>query len=209
MKKKVAFFDIDKTIIKNDSMFLFLWYGIKKKPQTIVTLLPVFVYTVLYSMKLVKPEKPKEFYFYAIKYFRDEDLKDFYQSILVKKLYEDAVKELKEKKENGFHVLLVSASPDAYVRFFRELPFVDGVIGTKLLRKGEGYTNKLEGANCKGVEKVHRINQYIDTHQIEIDFEHSCAYSDSLTDLPMFSLVKNQYLINRKDRIRKELIWKK
>lgn len=208
MKKKLAFFDIDKTIIKNDSMFLFLWYGIKKKPRTIVTLFPVLVYTVLYVVKLVKPEKPKKFYFYAIKYFKDADLKEFYQSVLVKNIYDEALAQLKEKKENGFHVLLVSASPDAYVRFFKDIPYVDGVIGTKLIMKNESYTNNLEGANCKGEEKVHRIREYIDKHQIEIDFEHSCAYSDSLSDLPMFSLVKNQYLINRKASGRKELIWK-
>jgi phosphatidylglycerophosphatase C len=209
MKKKMAFFDIDKTIIKKDSMFLFLWYGIKKKPWTIIILFPVIFYTILYKLKLIKPEKAKEYYFYAIKFLKEEDLKDFYKSMLEKNIFEAALEELREKKEQGYYILLVSASPYAYVKFFKEIPYVDGVIGTELVTEKDRYLNKIKGRNCKGEEKVNRIYEYLNQYGFQIDYNNSCAYSDSLSDLPMFGLVKNRFIINRSGCIdMEELTWK-
>ena len=52
---------------------------------------------------------------------------------------------------------------------------------------------------CKGNEKVERINNFLRESNIEIDYENSYAYSDSKSDLPMLSLVKNSFLVNKKD----------
>ena len=137
----------------------------------------------------------------------EEDLEEFYSSVLVKHIYKDALKEMKGKKEQGCHILLVSASPFAYVKFFKKISYVDGVIGTTLKKKNNRFTNKIEGANCKGEEKVYRIKKYLMKHNLEIDYNNSFAYSDSLSDLPMFSLVKNKYLINRKKAGLEEIKW--
>ena len=40
---------------------------------------------------------------------------------------------------------------------------------------------------------------YVDGENIEIDYENSYAYSDSKHDLPMLKLVKNRYLVNKKN----------
>jgi len=207
MQKKVAIFDIDKTIIKKDSMFLFVWYGIKKRPLTFINLFAIGLKTVLYKLKLMKVEKVKASYFYAIRFLEEADLEDFYTTSLVQNIYREALKELKDKKENGYHVLLVSASPHAYVKYFKKLPYVDEVIGTELLQQNGRYTNAINGINCKGEEKAVRISRYLKDAGFKIDYEHSCAYSDSMSDLPVFRLVKNRYLINLHSPDLEELRW--
>ncbi|MCR8659655.1 HAD-IB family hydrolase [Paenibacillus endoradicis] len=208
MEKKIAIFDIDETIIKKDSMFLFVIYGLKKKPWTVFNLFTIGVVTVLYKLKLMKVEKVKGSFFYAIRFFEETDLENFYNDVLVRNLYQDALQELQVKKEAGYHVLLVSASPHAYVKYFNNLPCVDAVIGTELIQRNGRYTNEIEGNNCKGEEKVVRIRQYLADNDLQIDYEQSCAYSDSLTDMPMFKLVKTRYLINKHSHGLEELNWR-
>ncbi|SDS74390.1 HAD-superfamily subfamily IB hydrolase, TIGR01490 [Paenibacillaceae bacterium GAS479] len=208
MQKKVALFDIDKTIIRNDSMFLFVWYGIKKRPSTIFNLIRIGLYTVLYQLRLMKVEQVKAYYYYAIRYLNEADLEEFYDSSLETSIYKEALSELKRKKEAGYHVLLVSASPHAYVKYFKKLPCVDEVIGTKLICNNEGYTHVIDGSNCKGEEKTVRINEYLKENGFQIDYENSCAYSDSLSDMPLFQLVKHRFLINKRSPNMEELRWK-
>ncbi|MGX6446102.1 HAD-IB family hydrolase [Neobacillus sp. K501] len=208
MKQKVALFDIDKTIISIDSMFHFLLFGFKRKPSTIFNLVLVVVYTVLYKLKFVKLERAKEPFFHAITFLSDEDLEKFYLTVLTPNIYSSALNELKIRKEEGCHIILVTASPYAYMKFFKTIPYVDAVMGTDLKLENGKYKNKIVGLNCKGEEKVCRILAYLEDNDLDIDFNHSYAYSDSLTDRPMFSLVKNNYLINKKHPGLEDLTWK-
>jgi len=209
--QKLAIFDIDKTIIRSDSMLQFVFYGLKKKPWTAVNLAYIAGKTALYKLRLMDIERAKAAYFFAIRYFEEHDLEHFYDTALVPNLYETAVAEMKRRKEEGCHVLLVTASPHAYAKYFKKLPFVDEVIGTELTSHNGRYIGRIEGNNCKGAEKVVRINHYLQASGYEIDYKHSSAYSDSLTDQPMFRLVHNRYLINRSspDPELEELRWNK
>ncbi|WP_438350480.1 HAD family hydrolase [Paenibacillus sp. FA6] len=209
MHTKIAIFDIDKTIIRKDSMFLFVWYGIKKRPLAFVKLFEIGLKTLLYKLRLIQVEKVKSSYFHAISFLEETDLEHFYDSVLVPYIYQDALMELKKRKENGYHVLLVSASPHAYLKYFKKLPYVDEVIGTELIRNNGRYTHVIEGNNCKGEEKTIRISHYLKDSGLQIDYENSCAYSDSLSDLPMFRLVKNRYLINLHSPDLEVLRWNK
>lgn len=200
MKKAVALFDIDKTIIMKDSMFLFLLFGMKKRPSSVLTFFPLIFFTILFKLKLLSVEKVKEFYFYNIKHFTEEDLSDFFNLVVKKYMSQKAIDEMQQKKEQGYYILLVSASPYAYLHFFKQFPFVDDVIGTNLICQNNKYLNKVDGKNCKGEEKVTRIKKHLLNIDLEVDYEYSCAYSDSLSDLPMMSLVKNRYLIKPKNK---------
>ena len=92
--------------------------------------------------------------------------------------------------------MLVTASPDAYMKYFKKLGVVDEVIGTRLQQRNGRYTHAIEGRNCKGAEKAARIEAYLKERELSIDFEGSSAYSDCMSDLPMLKLVKNGYLVH-------------
>lgn len=207
MEKKVAIFDIDKTLIRIDSMFYFLWFGIKKRPLSFFNLFKVVLYTLLYKLKIIELEKAKEPYFYAVNYMTNDDLERFFEFYLKPNIYAAALDELKSRKKDGYLVLLVTASPFAYMKYFKSIPYVDEVLGSELLVEEGKYTNKIVGKNCKGEEKVRRIQLYLQNNGYSVDYDNSVAYSDSLTDRPIFSLVKHRYLINRKSPGLEELTW--
>ncbi|ELC8444088.1 HAD-IB family hydrolase [Clostridium perfringens] len=193
---KIALFDIDKTLIKGDSMFKLLKYTISKYPKAKWKLPKLFFMMVAYKLKFIDTKKAKENMFYTLNYLSNEDFEQFYNCVIKTTVYSDAIEEIKKLRKMGYYILLVSASPECYLKFFEIEDYVDGVIGTKLHLENDRYINRIEGENCKGEEKVRRITSYLKERDFCIDKPNSLAYSDSLSDLPMFNLVGKAYLIN-------------
>ena len=50
------------------------------------------------------------------------------------------------------------------------------------------YNGEIIGENNKGEEKVRRLMEEIKKEKIEVDFQNSYMYSDSLSDLPLFKV---------------------
>lgn len=207
MNKAFAIFDVDNTIINVDSMFAMLFFGIKKRPLIVLYIPIILIKVILYFFKIIDVKKAKEAIYFPIKFLDENDLEEFYDCVLVKKIYPEIMEILKKHKEDGYHTLLVSASPEVYLKYFKKNIYVDDIIGTRLKKLNERYTNIIEGENCKGLEKVKRINQYLEKNDLKIDFEKSFAYSDSLSDKPMLSLVGNRYKVNRDNGELGEFLW--
>ena len=188
MKQKFAFFDFDDTLIHGDSGKALLIYYFKRHPLSIFKLLKVVVLYPLYLLGIVE---------FPMDYLSDDELRDFYQSSLVPKYYSNVVDELKNKKEQGYMVYICSASIEGYLRFC-DLP-VDGILGTKTKIVNGKYTSRMIGKNCKNAEKVVRLNIVLKQLGLEIDYDNSYAYSDSLHDIPMLKMVKNRIRINKKN----------
>ena len=207
MKSTFAIFDVDYTIIKGDSMFLMLIFGIKKRPLIIFYTPIILVKIVLALLGIIDIRVAKEAIYIPLKFLTEKELEGFYNEVLLNNLNIEVMKRLKQHKEEGYHILLASASPEAYLSWFKKNNYIDGIIGTKIKKIDDKYINKIEGENCKGSEKLKRINQYLEENNLEIDFENSFAYSDSLGDKPMLSLVKNRYKVSKRQGIIGEFIW--
>lgn len=207
MKIPFAIFDVDYTIINGDSMFLMLFFAISKKPILILYIPIILVKVVLYFLKIIDVKSSKESIYLPLKYLTEKELEEFYNKILLKKINPEVMKRLNYHKEQGCRILLVSASPEVYLQYFKKNSSIDAIIGTKLEIIDGKYTNKINGENCKGIEKFNRIKEYLNENNLEIDFNNSFGYSDSLTDKPMLSLVKNRYKINKNKTEIQEFIW--
>ena len=208
-KVQVALFDIDKTIISRDSMIEFVRYSFIKHPEARIEMLKAIKKIVQYTLKKCSKEEVKEAIFVGINYFSEQDLHKFYEDVIKRYIYRDAIKKMQELKTQGYKIVLVTASPECYMKYFNEIPEVDWVIGTRLQQINGKYINKITGKNCKGIEKVKRINELMNKYGLEIETELSYAFSDSLSDVPMFDLVKNSYLINSKiKRYPAKLYWR-
>ena len=58
-------------------------------------------------------------------------------------------------------------------------------------------------------EKVKRLKKVLEEEKIEVDFEESYMFSDSLSDKPLLDLVGKPYLINYKGKHDIEILkWK-
>lgn len=181
MKKSVALFDFDNTLAQGDSITRLINHDLKRRPWHILLLFPVGIYYVGHKLHLCSFEKAKEKLLFPLRYMSEEQLNQFYQDEVAIHYYQNVVEELKQKKAQGYFVVVCTASSEAYMKY-HNLP-IDAMLGTRV------EDGKIIGKNCKNEEKIPRILSCLKEHDIEIDYESSYGYSDSSSDIPMLSLV--------------------
>jgi phosphatidylglycerophosphatase C len=82
----------------------------------------------------------------------------------------------------GDRVVIVSASPELYVRTAGDLLGVDGVVATGMaVDAGGRLTGRYEGANCRGEEKLRRLRAWMEEAGTPPD--KLWAYGNSRGDL--------------------------
>lgn len=211
--EKLAIFDIDYTITRKESLMEFFKYSVSKDIKNI-KFLPRALYSgLMYGIKVYDERKVKECFLKFIDNIDERNLatitKAFYDERLSKLLYKDALDMIKKLKSEGCMVVLISASPEFYIKEFYAIKEIDLIIGTKFTFEGGKFARKMDGNNCKGKEKVERLNQVLKEKNIKVDFKNSYMFSDSLSDKPLLDLVGNPYLINYKKKNEIEILrWK-
>ena len=204
--KKYAIFDFDKTITDRDSIKI-LWQTYGKNMGSQYYLQGISIGTSFIGYKFTgnfNPTKNKMAKIFD--YMTEEDIEEFVNEVLPKYYYKDALEEIKYLKEEGYTLLLVSASYENYMKKVGENLGFDHVIGTRL-----GRLNELIGENNRREEKVARIESYLEEIEESIDYENSRSYSDSYRDdRYMMELTAEKYLINSQVREEgyKNLVWK-
>ena len=211
--EKLAIFDIDYTITRKETLMEFFKYLVSKDIKNI-KFLPRALYSgLMYGVKVYDERRVKECFLKFIENIDEAELakltKSFYDERISKILYKDAVDMIKKLKKEGYMVVLISASPEFYVKEFYAIKEVDLIIGTKFTFEGGKFIRKMDGNNCKGEEKVRRLNKVLKEKNIKVDFKNSYMFSDSLSDKPLLDLVGNPYLINYKKKHEIEILrWK-
>jgi len=87
-------------------------------------------------------------------------------------------------------VVIVSASPECYVRPAGALLGFDGVVATRLAVSGGILTGAYEGVNCRGTEKYARLLSHLRTHGLLAgggDQVELWAYGNSRGDLRLLN----------------------
>jgi HAD superfamily hydrolase (TIGR01490 family) len=175
---------------------------VKKNPKLIKYLPKSIFSSLFYVFKIYDASRAKKTFIRFIDGIEEVEMKklvsEFYEKRLSKILYKDAIDTIKKMKEQGYKIYLISASAEFYLSELYNIKEVDKVIGTRFTTESGIHRNEISGVNCKGEEKVIRLKEVLKEENIEVDFENSYMYSDSLSDLPLFDLVGHPYLINYK-----------
>ncbi len=186
MIKKVALFDFDNTVAKGDSITKLLIDNITKHPLHIFKLFKVGVLYILYLCHLSTFEKAKSALLFPLNDMDEHDLETFYNQKIVPSYYPNVVETMQQLHDEGYIVILCTASSEAWMKY-NQLP-IDKLIGTHT----KPHSSEIIGLNCKNEHKIDLIHEYLDSIDVQIDYEHSYGYSDSDSDIPMLSLVKNR-----------------
>lgn len=211
--EKLAIFDIDYTLTKKETSIELYKYMLKKDKKLLKYLPSHIITGLFYGLKVYNAGRTKENFLRFLSGTSEDELKSivksFYREKLESILYEDGIKAIKDFKEKGYKIYLISASPEFYVNEFYNIKEVDKVIGTKFQMNDGKFSCKISGENCKGEEKVKRLMEELKKDNIEVDFKNSYMFSDSLSDLPLLKLVGKGYLINyRKNHELEILRWR-
>lgn len=209
---KFALFDFDGTLAPGDSIVPYLWYAWRRGLVSLrhlaaagwAGILPILCpkrYTNTWAknkaLSFLQGRSVAEMDAFAL---------DFFHQRLEKRLFPAGLAEVRRLREEGYRVLLVTASPEAYMLAVGRALGVDAVLATPcgLTPDGKHYTG-LVGENCKGVEKSLRIAAYLAANHLELDWEQSRAYGDSLSDVPMLTLTAFPVCVNPNAKLRNAL----
>lgn len=102
-------------------------------------------------------------------------------------LRSDTMQRFAEHLGAGHQIVLVSASFEVYLKPLAELLGATEVLATRLLSRDGVLTGALDGANCRGPEKVRRLHQWLDEHHGGRSRTHVVAYGDSAGDREMLA----------------------
>lgn len=189
----IVVFDFDGTLTERDTLIEFLrsTHGVGFYPRFLL-LLPVLV---LYKLGFVRNDRAKVIVlslFYkgwAIERF-DKACQAFASTI---KTRAKAIESLDEHLKRGHKVVVVSASPENWVRFWASSYGPIEVLATKLEVADGRLTGRLASPNCYGMQKVERLCAAIpqlitDRHSMILT-----VYGDSSGDKELLEFANQGY----------------
>ena len=195
---KLSVYDFDGTVYDGDSFVDFWWFTIKEKPLGLIFLPYQLSAMMLYYAKLLSPQKLKEKLLLQILLF-DRDKLDthvnaFWRSHIVN--INPWVRDgLRKDREDGLRVILISASPSFILHSISETLGFDTLIATDFCVINGRQTHRLASPNCKGAEKVVRLQNWADSASATFTVEK--VYSDSQSDLPLYELASQKFCVRK------------
>ena len=188
----LAVFDFDGTLTVKDSLFDFLLFhaGKFKFLLGLVLFTPVFV---LYIFRIIPNWRAKEILLTI--FLRGENIHHFQSCCDTYSLNnipsitrKEAIEKLEFHKRNGHEVVVVSASPENWLK---EWCLANGLalIATRLDFKGEALTGKFNGNNCFGPEKLRRLKSDFNLDSYKEIF----VYGDSKGDSEILAIATHPF----------------
>lgn len=186
--KDLALFDFDGTLTQKDSLFEFIKFAVGRQHfyKGMFVLLPTLV---SYKLGFVKNDVAKlkvlNFFFSQNQELWREKTSLFHTQIepLLRPI---AYKKLNWHLEKKHRVIIVSASPEAWLKKWCQSQNIE-LIGTILEYKNQTlfYTTP----NCYGDEKVSRITSHLNLKE----YKNIYAYGDTTSDKPMLRLANHKF----------------
>lgn len=189
----LAVFDLDHTLTKRESLLLFFRVvrGWPRFGGGLVRLIPAIA---RYTFKQIDNQRLKQAFCqeYLGQWERSTVTawgERFADRYLWGMLRPAAVERLRWHQAQGHRTLIVSASPELYLRPLAQRLGVDGVLGTRLVTVAGRLTGEIDGANCYGPEKVRRLREWLG----ELEPEVMYAYGDSRGDRELLAIATHPY----------------
>ena len=202
-----AYFDVDGTLTRTN-LFDSLWFYLLNQQKPFVGLGRVAKTLASIPGYLAADQVDRstfnELLFRGYEGISEDRLLDLsdevFDSVLRPALYKDALSLVKRTKQSGLRVVLLSGSPDFLLGRLGKMLEADDVIGNRLQFRDGRATGRLMPPIVAGPEKARIIKDHAKQHGFDLD---ACAaYSDSLSDIPMLSVVGRPAAVNPDFRLR-------
>ena len=187
MSRTIAFFDFDGTITTKDSLLEFIRF-VKGDTAFYFGFILHSPALVLYKLHIISNQTAKEM---MLRHFFgkmdagvfNKHCENFANEKVPALIRPKAMHEIKKLQESGAKVVVVSASPENWLKSWCEVAGAD-CIATRLVTSNNRITGKISGRNCHGEEKVNRIRAAYNLS----DYSSIYAYGDTPGDRPMLSI---------------------
>lgn len=197
--KELAIFDLDNTLLKEQSQAALLGYAFKKRFIGLFFYIKTMLWFIAYKLGLAKD--PKKIMEYAFNFLKDKEekefkkiIKNFFDTRLHDYIFRKSFDLIKQHKEEGRKTLIVSNSIEYISEVIAEFLGIDYFIGTKLETKEGKFTGKIKGDIIYGKNKIPAINEFVKENNLSL--VGSWGYSDHHSDLPFLGMVDNPVVVN-------------
>ena len=193
-----AFFDVDKTLIAENSANLYLRALYDRGEIDVTALLRNIGPYLRYKLNLLDFESwvrgTMENFKGRSEHALAREANRWFRDYVEPRIYPEA-RELTEKHaEQGHVVALVSGATRFVIRPLARHLGVKHVMHTRLEVEDGRFTGRVVQPICFGEGKIYWVQQLIEAEGIEL--ARSYFYSDSITDLPLLELVGHPQVVN-------------
>ena len=208
MKRNLAIFDLDNTILKGDSDYSWINFliqqGLVDKEE--YEKKNKYFYDQYYKGKLDYDEWA-EFALSTIKGKKPDEMEDllskFLREVIEPMINIYALRLLHKHNHNNDIMLLASATNSVIVEPIAKRLGFKNIIATDVEIIDELYTGKVLGIPALSGGKLIKVREWMLQNNIK-SFDNTTFYSDSINDLPLLAEVSKPVAINPDDMLREE-----
>lgn len=204
---KLAFFDLDGTITRHDTLIQFILGYLKSRPWRLFGFLLSIPAVVLYLLRVTDRGALKGSVIHwtlggSSRADLDAWAVAFVPRVLENGVFKAAMDQIAEHKCNGDVLVLMSASPDIYVpAIARHLGFSE-VTCTGVRWNGDRLDGRLTTPNCRGAEKARRFAELRSRYANLA----TAAYGNADSDLDHLKLADRGVLVNGNEPARRRAV---
>ncbi len=198
-----AFFDMDKTLICENSGSLYMQYRYENGELSGVELAKGAAAYLQYKIGLLDI---RAWTADMVGQFRGEseralteEARTWCREVVVSKLYPEAAEIVRWHQEQGHVVAIVSGATKFVVQPLAEHLGIQHILYTRLEVEHGRFTGRVVDPVCFEEGKIFWLQQLVDRQRI--DLARSWFYTDSITDLPLLELVGHPVVTNPDPRL--------
>ena len=193
-----AFFDVDKTIISQNSGTLFLKYLYEQGRATKMDIVKGLASYMQYKVNLLDIEAFSKQTVKQLKGQSEAEMiafsSEWYDEVVRHYIYPEARALIGRHLEEGHMVALVTGATRYVAEPLAKDLGITHVICTQLEVRRGLFTGRVEEPICFGEGKILKLREFVDGHRI--DLARSYFYTDSISDLPLLEVVGHPQVVN-------------
>ena len=188
---KIIFTDLDGTLTLKDTYTKFVLQNLKI--GIVLKNLPTLLWMAIrHTLKIINDDDVKKITFgmFFTGYDKETDIGNFADEI---PWNPKVLERIEAKRQEGYKVIIVTASPDVYVKHVCAHLKYDGFISTQTVDDGKCLTGEFNGEVCNFGEKPKRIMAFLNG---EVP-SHTISYGNSSGDFEMLKFCDESYFVNK------------
>lgn len=205
-KSYIAVFDLDYTLIRANSGKLLVRGAYEKGMMSLPDLIKALWLSFLYKFRLMNSEKIIAGMLKWLVGVPEKIVSDLSSEVFEKHMLqaipEEARSEIRMHKDKNAAIVILSSALLPVCRKVADYLDLDDVICTELEVDGSCFTGRTSGKICFGNEKLFRLKKYCE--KINSKISDAWYYGDSISDLPVLTIVGYPVCINPDRQLRKK-----
>lgn len=192
---RLAIFDFDDTLLRGNSWHLFFRAEFRRRPRRIPLL------AAAYLLRRAGWWSGPRLRAFAVRALRGMTAAEvaavgeaMQRNTLAARIRSGATEEITRRRAAGYRIVIATGTWDFLVAPLARQLHADAVIATPVMFADGHCLGRIPGEECLGVHKAAAIRTHFRDHH-DIDWPGSCAYTDSLLDVPLLELVGERWLV--------------